>query len=91
VVTLLIVALATAYRWPCEQEAMGGEPVGWQCWRRQLLEQNRDQVIVCAQGCDGIWHRAEYSMLRGARLNDVPPGIGTYQEILAKYGLTAQG
>jgi hypothetical protein len=48
--TLLRFALATAYRLPCEREATGGEPVGWQRWRRQLLEQNRDKVIVVAQG-----------------------------------------
>jgi hypothetical protein len=48
--TLLMFALATAYRLPCEQEATGSEPMGWQRWRRQLLEQTRDQVIVFAQG-----------------------------------------
>ena len=26
---------------------------GWQRWRRQLLEQNRDTVMVLAQGYDG--------------------------------------
>jgi hypothetical protein len=48
--TRLLFALATAYRRPCEREATGGEPVGWQRWRRQLLEQTRDKVIVLAQG-----------------------------------------
>jgi hypothetical protein len=33
-VTLLLFALATAYRRPCEPEDTGGEPVGWQRWRR---------------------------------------------------------
>ena len=83
-----IERLATAYRLPCEHEARGGEPVGWQRWRRQLLEQTRDKVIVCAQGYDGIFHLAEYSLLLGVKLKDVPPGIGTHQEILAKYQLT---
>jgi hypothetical protein len=72
------------------QEAMGGEPVGWQCWRRQLLEQTRDRVIVFTQGFYRIFHRAEYSILLGTRLKDMPPGIGTYREILVKYGLTVQ-
>jgi hypothetical protein len=49
VLTLLMFALATAYRLQCEREATGGEPVGWQRWRRQLLEQTRDKVIVFAQ------------------------------------------
>jgi hypothetical protein len=86
--TLLMFALATAYRLQCEREAMGGEPVGWQRWRRQLLEQTREQVIVFAQGYYGIFHLAEYSLLLGVKLKDVPPGIGTRQEILAKYRLT---
>ena len=87
--TRLMFALATAYRLRCEQEATGGEPMGWQCWRRQLLQQTRDQVIVFAQGYYGIFHIAEYSLLLGVRLKDTPPGIGTPQEILAKYRLTA--
>jgi hypothetical protein len=89
--TLLMFALATAYRVQCEREATGGEPVGWQRWRRQLREQNRDKVIVCAQGYDGIFHLAEYSLLLGVKLKDVPPGIGTLPEVLARYGLTGHG
>jgi hypothetical protein len=85
--TLLLFALATAYRLQCEQEETGGEPVGWQRWRRQLLEQTRDQIIVFAQGCYGIFHMAEYSLLLGVKIKDRPPEIGTYPQILAKYGL----
>jgi hypothetical protein len=89
--TLLMFALATAYRLQAEQDDLGKEPVGWQRWRRQLLEKTRDQVIVFARDCYGIFPMAEYSLLLGVRLKDVPPGIGTYQEILAKYRLTAHG
>jgi hypothetical protein len=89
--TLLMFALATAYRLECEREARGGEPVGWQRWRRQLLEQTRDQVIVFAQGYYGIFHLAEYSLLVGVKLKDVPPEIGSRQQVLAKYKLPAQG
>ena len=89
--TLLLFALATAYRLQCEREATGGERGGWQRWRRELLEQNRDKVIVFAQGYYGIFHVAEYSLLLGAKLKDVPPGIGTLQEVRARYGLTAHG
>jgi hypothetical protein len=88
--TLLLFALATAYRLQCEQEQSGGEPVGWQRWRRQLLEQSRDQVIVFAEGCYGIFHMAEYSLLLGVTIKDRPPGIGTRQQVLAKYRLTMQ-
>ena len=88
--TLLMFALATAYRLQCEHEAMGEEPVGWQRWRRQLLEQTREKVIVFAQDTYGIFHLAEYSLLVGVKLKDRPPGIGTRQDGLAKYGLTSR-
>jgi hypothetical protein len=88
---LLMFALATAYRLQGEQADTGDEPLGWQRWRRQLLEQTRDQVIVFAQDCYGIFHMAEYSLLVGVKLKDVPPGIGTRQEIVAKYRLTTHG
>ena len=77
--SLLLFDLATAYRLTCEREAMKGEAVGWQRWRRQLLEQTRDQVIVCAQGYDGIVHLAEYSLLLGVQLKNVLPEIGSRQ------------
>jgi hypothetical protein len=89
--TLLMFALATAYRLQCEQAAVGGEPIGWQRWRRQLLEQPRDHVIVFAGDYYGIFHIAEYSLLLGGRRKDVPPGIGTRQEMLAKYRLAGHG
>jgi hypothetical protein len=83
-------ALATAYRRPCEREATGGEPFGRQRGRRQRLEHTRDTVMVCAQGYDGIVHLAEYAWRLGVRLKDTPPGVGTYPDMLAKYGLTSQ-
>jgi hypothetical protein len=83
--TLLMFALATAYRLPCEREATAGEAVGWQRWRRQVLEQTRDKVIVFAQGHYGIFHLAEYSLLLGVKLKDVPPDIGSLQQVLAKF------
>jgi hypothetical protein len=89
VFTLLMFALATAYRLPGEQEERGAEPVGWQRWRRQLLQPTRDKVIVFAQDYYGIFHMAEYSILLGAQLKDIPPGIGTPQEVLAKYRLAS--
>jgi hypothetical protein len=85
--TLLMFALATAYRLQCQREATAGEAVGWQRWRRQLLEQTRDKVIVFAQGHYGIFHIAEYSLLLGVKLKDVPPDIGSRQQVLAKFGI----
>lgn len=89
--TLAMFALATAYRRLTEQATVGKEPVGWQRWRRQLIQQNRDKVIVFAEGYYGIFHVAEYSLLVGVTLNEVPPGIGTGQDVLKKYGLVGHG
>ncbi len=83
VFTLLLFALATAYRLPCEPADRGDEPSGWQRWRRHLLEQPRDHGIICAQDCYGIFPMAEYSLLVGVTLTAVPPGIGTRQDLLA--------
>jgi hypothetical protein len=91
VFTLVMFALATAYRLQCEREDRGGDPVGWQRWRRQLLEQTRDRVIVFAQGDYGIFHLAEYSLLLGVKLKDVPPDIRSRQQVLAKFELPARG
>jgi hypothetical protein len=88
--TFLMFALATAYRLRCERAAVGAEPVGWQRWRRQILEQSRDKVIVFAQEWYGIFPLAEFAQLVGVKLKDVPPGIGTLQDVLAKYRLTGQ-
>jgi hypothetical protein len=55
VFTLLMFAVATAYRLRGEERARGTEPVGWQRWRRQLLQQHRDTLIVFAQGFYGIF------------------------------------
>ena len=89
--TVRLCALATASRLPGEQADIGKAPVGWQRWRRQLLEQARDHVIVCAQDADGIFPLAEDSRLLGVTRTDGPPGLGTRQAILATYGLTAHG
>jgi hypothetical protein len=86
--TFRMVALATAYRLRCEPAEVRAEPMGGQRWRRQLLEQTRDKVIVCAQRWYGIFPIAECALLAGVKLNDAPPGIGTLQAVLAKYSLT---
>jgi len=86
--TRLMFALATASRVLGAHEATGGEPVGWHGWRRRLLQQTRDQVIVCAHGDDGLFQIAAYARWRGVRRNATPPGLGTRQDILANYRLT---
>lgn len=88
--TLAMFALATAYRARAEQAVVGNEPVGWQRWRRQLIQHNRDKVIIFAQGWYGIFHVAEYSLLLGVRLREPPPEIGSRRDVLKKYGLVGQ-
>jgi hypothetical protein len=89
--TRLLFALATAYRLACERKARGGEPVGWPRWRRQLWAQTRAQVIVFAPGSSGIVPLAEDSLLLGVKRNDVPPEIGSRQQVFAKDQLPARG
>lgn len=84
-------ALAAEYRLPCEPGDAGAATIGWQRWRRQLLAQTRDRVIIVAEACYGILPLAECSRLGGVKLKDVPPGIGTRRDVLAKYGLAGQG
>jgi hypothetical protein len=84
-----LLALAPAYRLPCEHEETGGQPVGWQRWCRQLLQHTRDLIIVLAQDSYGIVHSVEYSLLVGVNIKHHPSGIGTRQQILAKHGITA--
>jgi hypothetical protein len=81
--TVRLCAWATASRRQAEQDGLGKEPVGWQRWRRQLLEKTRDDVIVFARDCYGIFHLAEYTRFLGGRLQAMPPGLGTRQDILA--------
>jgi hypothetical protein len=91
VFTFRMFALATAYRRQGEQAEVRAEPVGWQRWRRQLLDQTRDKVIVFTEGWYGIFQIAEFALLVGVKLKDVPPGIGTPQEVLTQYGLPSEG
>jgi hypothetical protein len=38
----------------------------------------------------GIFHLAEFALLMGVKLKEVPPEIGTRQDILAKYRLPTE-
>jgi hypothetical protein len=89
--TLAIFGLATAYRQLAERAALGQEPLGWKRWRRQLIQQNRNKVIIFAGGYYGIFHVAEYSLLLGVTLKEPPPEIGSTQDVLKKYGLLEPG
>jgi hypothetical protein len=96
--TLLVMALTTAYRlWQAQQAStpaasaplsstlLGGE--GAARWRRRLKEENRDKVIVFVGDRYGIFHLAELSVLTGIRLKTLPAHLGSWQDVLRRYGL----
>ena len=91
VLTLLMFALATAYRLQGEQEATGGEPMGWQRWWCQLLEQTRDLVISVVEDNYNIFHIIEHSLLRGVKLKGVLATISAHREILLNCWLEGHG
>ncbi len=100
VFTMAVMALATAYRlWNRQQELgaqetsetgialLGGE--GATAWRRRLLQENRDKVIVFVGDHYGIFHAVEFAILSGLRIKPkgIPPELGSPADILARYGL----
>jgi hypothetical protein len=97
--TLLVMTLTTAYRlWQAQQAStpaaraslsstlLGGE--GAERWRRRLKEENRDKVIVFVGDHYGLFHLAELSVLTGIRLKTLPDQLGSWQDVLARYGIT---
>ena len=55
-------------------------------WRRQLQQENRDQVIVFVGHQYGIFHASELLVLLGVRVRDLPPHLGSRDDILRRYG-----
>jgi len=45
--------------------------------------------MVFAQGHEGIFRLAEYSLLLGVKLKDIPPTIGSRRQVFAKDELPA--
>lgn len=97
--TLVVMALATAYRlWKEREEKAHEEPFtvsllkgqGARAWRRELKAENRNKVIVFVQKHYGIFHVAEFSVLAGLRIKamGIPPQLGSPADILARYGLS---
>ena len=100
--TMTVQVLAIAYRlWDREQELSAHElevtdepwdysllqGEGAQRWRRRLKQENRDKVIVFVDDHYGIFHLAEFMVLAGLRLKEIPPALGTPADILARFAL----
>ena len=64
------------------------EPLGIGRWRRELEKRNRDYVIVFDGPRYGIFHVVEFSILSGLRLREIPPELGSREQIYARYGLS---
>jgi hypothetical protein len=88
--------------WRVRARARGEALVGWQRWRRPLLAQTRDPVIVCAYGDDGIfplachtrgcWEcSATMSCLTSAAAHRSWPSIGSQHGTNRSIGTSANG
>jgi hypothetical protein len=101
VFTMAMMALSTAYRiWSHQQQLeeqqtpqtgialLDGE--GTTAWRRRLIQENRDKVIVFFEDHYGIFHATEFAILAGLRIkpNGIPPVFGSPTDILFRYGLS---
>jgi len=66
------------------------EGEGATAWRRRLLQENRDKVIVFVDEHYGIFHVMEFAILAGLHIKPkgIPPELGSSADILAHYGLS---
>jgi hypothetical protein len=55
-------------------------------WRRELVQQNRDKVIVFKGHRYGIFDTHELMVLSGIPVRDLPPHLGSRTDILRRYG-----
>ncbi|MBI3944953.1 MAG: hypothetical protein HY321_03470, partial [Armatimonadetes bacterium] len=56
-------------------------------YRRRIAQENRAKVWVRVGDVYGIFHLAELSILPGMRLRQVPPEVGTREQVFRRYGL----
>jgi hypothetical protein len=59
-------------------------------WRRQLQRENRDKVIVFIGKLYGIFDTHELLVLSGVPLRDLPPHLGSREDVLRRYGCDAR-
>jgi hypothetical protein len=58
-------------------------------WRRQLVRDSRDQVLVLIGRQYGIFDLHELLVLVGVPLRYLPPHLGSAADILRRYGCAA--
>jgi hypothetical protein len=55
-------------------------------WRRRLRRENRDKVIVFVGHLYGIFHASELLVLSGIPVRELPPHLGSRDDVLRRYG-----
>jgi len=80
--------IATSLAQPTEpvwsHEQLEGE--GPLRWRRRLRRVNRDLVIVFVGQHYGIFHASELLVLSGVPVRELPPHLGSREDVLRRYG-----
>jgi hypothetical protein len=60
-------------------------------WRRRLRRENRDKVIVFVAHQYGIFHASELLVLSGVPVRELPPHLGSRDDILRRYDCLPDG
>jgi len=55
-------------------------------WRRRQRRENRDQVIVFVGHQYGIFHASELLALSGVPVRELPPHLGSRDDVRRRYG-----
>jgi Transposase DDE domain len=55
-------------------------------WRRRLRRENRDKVIVFVGHLYGIFYASEMLVLSGVPVRNLPPHLGSRDDVLRRYG-----
>ena len=55
-------------------------------WRRRLRRENRDKVIVFIGHLYGIFYTSELLVLAGVSVRELPPHLGSRDDVLRRYG-----
>lgn len=101
--TLLVMALTTAFRLWQKQQAMAPTlptellPTlssallggeGIARWRKRLEEENRDKLIVFIGQTYGIFHLTEFAVLTHVPIRRLPFSLGSPQAVLQRFGIS---
>jgi hypothetical protein len=60
-------------------------------WRRRLRRENRDKVIVFVGHLYGIFHASELLVLSGVPVRELPPHLGSRDDVLRRYDCLPDG